>query len=211
MRKLIVQMSISVDGYVAPSRGAADHRSAPEDPTLKQRKLDWLREAGTHAMGRVTYEEMSKHWPYSSDPYAAPMNELPKVVFTKTLQSADWSNSRVASGDLAKEVSVLRSEPGGDIIALGRCRVRAGAVAGAPRRRVSPCRQPCSAWRWSAAVQGPPHANRIAADRGHDIPEWRGPSHLPTGDRTVEPLRLDHNPTKRLPALGVFVRRGSLR
>ena len=119
MRKLIVQMSISVDGYVAPSRGAPDHRGAPEDPDLKKRKLGWLSEVGNHAMGRVTYEEMSKHWPYSTDPYAAPMNELPKVVFTKTLQSTDWNNSRAASGDLAEEVSTLRSEPGGDIIAWG--------------------------------------------------------------------------------------------
>jgi dihydrofolate reductase len=86
---------------------------------LKQRKLDWLRHTGTHAMGRVTYEQMSQHWPYSSDDYAAPMNDLPKVVFSRTLQAADWKNSRLASGDLAKEISALRREPGADIIAWG--------------------------------------------------------------------------------------------
>lgn len=119
MRKLIVEMSVSVDGFVAPAKGAPDHRNAPEDPTLKQRKLQWLRHTGTHAMGRVTYQQMAKHWPYSSEEYAPPMNELPKVVFSKTLQEADWNNSRVARGDLAEEISTLRQEPGGDIIAWG--------------------------------------------------------------------------------------------
>jgi len=119
MRNVIVEMSISVDGFVAPAKGAPDHRSAPEDPALKRTKLDWMRQVGTHAMGRVTYQEMAAHWPLSSDDYATPMNELPKVVFSKTLDSANWNNSRVARGDLAEEIAKLRQEPGGDIIAWG--------------------------------------------------------------------------------------------
>jgi len=119
MRKVIVEMSVSVDGFVAPLEGAPDHRSAPEDPALKQRKLDWLRHTGTHAMGRVTYQQMAEHWPHSSDEYAPPMNDLPKVVFSKTLPGANWNNSRVARGDLAEDISTLRQEPGGDIIAWG--------------------------------------------------------------------------------------------
>lgn len=119
MRNVIVAMSVSVDGFVAPAKGAPDHRGAPEDPVLKRTKLDWLRQVGTHAMGRVTYQEMAAHWPYSSDEYAAPMNDLPKVVFSKTLDHAQWNNSRVAGGDLAEEITRLRREPGGDIIAWG--------------------------------------------------------------------------------------------
>jgi dihydrofolate reductase len=119
MRKVIVAISMSLDGFVAPAKGAPDHRALPEDPALKRIKLDWLDEIGTHAMGRVTYEEMATHWPSSSDDYAAPMNELPKVVFSRTLKSADWNNSRVARGDLAEEIPALRQEPGGDIAAWG--------------------------------------------------------------------------------------------
>lgn len=119
MRKVIVEMSVSVDGFVAPVKGAPDHRTAPEDPVLKQRKLDWLRHTGTHVMGRVTYQEMAEYWPYSSDDYAAPMNDLPKVVFSKTLGGADWNDSRVARGDLAEEISALRREAAGDIVAWG--------------------------------------------------------------------------------------------
>lgn len=119
MRRVIVQMSMSLDGFVAPASGAEDHRAGPEDPVLKQVKLDWLRQVGTHAMGRVTYQEMAEHWPASTDAYAAPMNDLPKVVFSKTLEKAEWNDSRVARGDLAAEIASLRAEPGGDIIAWG--------------------------------------------------------------------------------------------
>lgn len=119
MRKVIVQVSVSVDGFVAPAKGTPDHRGVPEDPECKQIKLDWIWQAGTHAMGRITYEEMAAHWPDSTDDYAAPMNELPKVVFSKTLQSADWNNSRIVRGDVAEEIAALRAEPGGDIIAYG--------------------------------------------------------------------------------------------
>jgi dihydrofolate reductase len=119
MRKVIVQMSISLDGFVAPASGDEDHGAAPEAPALKQVKLDWLRQVGTHAMGRVTYEEMADHWPASTDAYAAPMNELPKVVLSKTLEKAGWNDSRVARGDLAAEIASLKAEPGGDIIAWG--------------------------------------------------------------------------------------------
>jgi dihydrofolate reductase len=119
MRKVIVQMSLSLDGFVAPAQGAPDHRGAPEDPLLKKIKMEWLHQAGTHAMGRVTYNEMAAHWPVSTDEYAAPMNDLPKVVFSKTLESAEWNDSRVARGDIAEEISALRQEPGGDIIAHG--------------------------------------------------------------------------------------------
>lgn len=119
MRKVIVQMSVSLDGFVAPLKGAKDHRSAPEDPMLKQLKLNWVRAAGIHAMGRVTYQEMATHWPTSTDDYAAPMNDLPKVVFSKTLENAEWHGTRIVRGDLGEEISALKHEPGADIIAYG--------------------------------------------------------------------------------------------
>ena len=119
MRDVVVESTMSLDGYVAPVRRTSDHRRMPEDPRLKQGKLDRLTRAGTHIMGRVTFEEMAQHWPSSSDAYAAPMNELPKVVFSKTLQSVDWDGSRIASGDLADEIQALREQDGGDIVAWG--------------------------------------------------------------------------------------------
>jgi dihydrofolate reductase len=74
---------------------------------------------GTHIMGRVTYDDMSAYWPSSKHAFAGPMNEIPKVVFSRTLPSADWPDSRIARGDLAEEIDALRHEPGGDIMAHG--------------------------------------------------------------------------------------------
>jgi hypothetical protein len=55
---------------------------------------------------------MAGSWPDSKDEYAKPMNEIPKVVFSKTLTTADWVQSTIASGDLADEISALKREPG---------------------------------------------------------------------------------------------------
>jgi dihydrofolate reductase len=121
MRKLVLMMGVSLDGLVArPGRfGAGGWGLPPEDPALKARKLDWLREADLHLMGRATYEEMAGFWPSSDDEYAKPMNEIPKVVFSSTLTTATWPQSTIASGDLADEVGALKREPGKDMIAWG--------------------------------------------------------------------------------------------
>ena len=121
MRKLALMMGVSLDGMVArPGRlGAGGWGVPPEDPALKARKLDWLRDAGLHLMGRTTYEEMAGFWPTSDDEYAKPMNDIRKVVFSKTLTKADWAQSTIARGDLTDEITALKREPGKDMIAWG--------------------------------------------------------------------------------------------
>jgi dihydrofolate reductase len=121
MRKLVLMMGVSLDGLVARSGkfGAGGWGLPPEDPALKARKLDWLGDAGLHLMGRATYEEMAGFWPASDDEYAKPMNDIPKVVFSRTLAKADWPQSTIASGDLTDEISALKREPGKDLIAWG--------------------------------------------------------------------------------------------
>ncbi len=47
------------------------------------------------------------------------MNDIPKVVFSSTLTSADWAESRIASGDLTEDIDRLKREPGGPILAHG--------------------------------------------------------------------------------------------
>src|ERR687884_839252 len=78
-----------------------------------------MHDVGLHLMGRNTYEEMAEFWPVSDDAYAAPMNEIPKVVFSRTLERADWADSRIARGDLAEEIAALKREPGKDMLAWG--------------------------------------------------------------------------------------------
>jgi dihydrofolate reductase len=116
-RRVVLMMSMSIDGFVSGPHGHAGAFREPEE--LKHWKLDRARRAGTHIMGRVTYAEMAAHWPKSTDDYASPMNEIPKVVFSKTLDETRWAKSSIARGDLATEISNLRHQPGGEIIAWG--------------------------------------------------------------------------------------------
>ena len=119
MRDLVLQMGISIDGYVSGGPEEDIGGGEAEHPDVVARKLAWVSQAGLHAMSRVTYEGMSGLWPTSTGVYAKPMNEIPKVVFSKTLTEADWPATTIASGDLEEEVAKLKAEPGGDIIAYG--------------------------------------------------------------------------------------------
>jgi dihydrofolate reductase len=124
MRRLILQTSVSIDGYVAAlDRSHPWGEGSEEDEAFKRWILDSVWAAGAHLMGRVTYEEMAATWPTSESEYAQPMNEIPKVVFSKTLQRADWPETRIARGDLAEEIERLKHEPGNDLIAYGGARL----------------------------------------------------------------------------------------
>lgn len=119
-------MGVSVDGFVAIPQGngsvpvmEGQWGLAPEDPALTEIKLAVVREAGAHLMGRVTYEAMSGFWPTSTHAYAAPMNEIPKIVFTNTLERADWGEVQIVRGDLADQVAKLKGEPGKDLLVHG--------------------------------------------------------------------------------------------
>ncbi len=123
MRDLVLQMGISIDGYVSGGPEGDIGAGGPEHPDVVARKLAWVTGAGVHAMGRATYEEMAGFWPTASGAYAEPMNEIPKVVFSRTLDRADWPTTTIAAGDLADEVAALKGRPGGDILVYGGYRL----------------------------------------------------------------------------------------
>jgi dihydrofolate reductase len=134
VRAVILQFWLSLDGYsVDPGTAIYEVLDRLEDPDQEAAHLRQLEQAGTHVMGRVTYEGMAKTWPVSDHPFAAPMNDIPKVVFSRSLAEAAWQPARIARGDLAGEIARLKAEPGGDIVAYGgtqfaRSLVRAGLV-----------------------------------------------------------------------------------
>ncbi|HKC27438.1 MAG TPA: dihydrofolate reductase family protein [Jatrophihabitans sp.] len=131
MRNVLLYMSMSLDGYVASDR---EHPGAAiaEDAELRQWKLEHISTAGAHLMGRTSYMQMSAFWPQSSDAYAAPMNDIPKVVFSKTLADVDatWPTTRVARGHVESEIAAIKQESGPDVIAWGGATF-AGALAAA--------------------------------------------------------------------------------
>lgn len=130
MRDVVLYMSMSLDGYTDSDR---EHpgMAIPEGEELQRWKLERVSAAGAHLMGRVTYEQMSSYWPHSDDRYAAPMNEIPKVVFSRTLSDAEatWPVTRVARGDLATEIAAIKAEPGSDVIVWGGAGLAGALVA----------------------------------------------------------------------------------
>jgi dihydrofolate reductase len=130
MTRLILQMGISIDGFAAALDGSQPWLDEPEDDAAKQWKLDTVRGADAHLMGRVTYLDMASHWPSSESAYAAPMNDIPKVVFSKTLQTAEWAETRIASGDLDDEIESIKARPGGYVIAYGGAQFARALIRG---------------------------------------------------------------------------------
>src|SRR6266480_2705680 len=119
MRRVVLQMGVTVDGCVAGPGGEGDWGLPAEHPDVRAWKVASLRQVGTHIMGRVTYEQMAAHWPNAAGDYAAFMNKLPKVVFSKTLPAAGWPGTRIARGDLTQEIAALKGESGSDIMTHG--------------------------------------------------------------------------------------------
>jgi dihydrofolate reductase len=83
MRKLILKMSMSLDGFVGGSKSEVDWIFASMDEGAVDWTMKSIWRAGVHIMGSRTFHDMASYWPYSNEVYAAPMNEIPKVVFSK--------------------------------------------------------------------------------------------------------------------------------
>lgn len=124
MRKVVLKMSMTADGFVCGPNGELDwfHRYGDDEGRLWIEKCLW--EAGVHIMGRKSFEAMAAYWPTSSDSLAAPMNEIPKIVFTKqqnleiTQFQKSWSESMIAC-DLVSDIAKLKEQKGKLILVHG--------------------------------------------------------------------------------------------
>jgi dihydrofolate reductase len=119
MRAVVVQMGVTLDGFVHGAHGYEEWDLPPEEDDVVAWKTASLREAGTHIMGRRTYDDMVQVWPTGTGVYADAMNDIPKVVFSKTLTHADWRGTTIANGLLADDIARLTREPGGIVLAHG--------------------------------------------------------------------------------------------
>jgi dihydrofolate reductase len=123
VRKLIARVfDYSLDGLIATE--GTDFfqfcRELPDDPAEDVRGSEFYAGADLHIMGRVAYQSMASYFPTATDdPNADPLNAAPKVVFSRTLKSADWANTTIAGGDLGQEVDKLRRDGEGYIVVHG--------------------------------------------------------------------------------------------
>jgi len=118
MRRLIVSNVMSLDGCFESSDKKLDWFVPDEQFFAYSREM--LRSVDAILFGRVTYELMAAYWPFAAkDEIADKMNGLPKIVFSKTLKSADWNNTRLVRENAGEEIVRLKQEPGKDMVILG--------------------------------------------------------------------------------------------
>jgi dihydrofolate reductase len=120
MRKLIVWNMMTLDGYFeGPKPWEIDYHEYVWGEELERFSLEQAKEVGTLLFGRRTYDGMAAYWSTATGDIAEFMNSVPKVVFSNTLQTATWNNTRPVKGQAADEVVRLKQEPGKDLFIFG--------------------------------------------------------------------------------------------
>jgi dihydrofolate reductase len=122
MRKVILFNMATLDGFFAGPNGEIDWHHV--DDEFNEFAMAQLNAADGLLFGRVTYQGMASYWPTdmarTNDPMVADkMNTLPKIVFSRTLESAEWTNTRLVTGNVGEEISKLKQQPGQDWLLLG--------------------------------------------------------------------------------------------
>jgi dihydrofolate reductase len=128
VRKVIFMMSVSLDGFFEGPDGELDWQRVDED--LLDHFNQWLGEAGAFLDGRVTYQLMAGYWPTADagpdasaqvTEFAKIWRDMPKIVYSRNLERADW-NTTVVPEVVAADIVALKEQPGGDLV-LGGARL----------------------------------------------------------------------------------------
>lgn len=118
MRKIIAGMNMTLDGY-------CDHTAGIADDELHQHYNDLLSDADTILFGRVTYQLMESYWPSvvenptgnkPTDEFAILIDNISKIVFSRTLKSVDWNNTELKNDVVAEEILELKQQAGKNIL-----------------------------------------------------------------------------------------------
>jgi len=139
MRNVVLWIGMSLDGFTSGVNEQLDwlvpHATRPQSQPIFQR----LRErSDTVLLGRVNYEGFFGYWPKVKDDPKAPPNEVaisrwlddvPKVVFSRTLREVSWKNARLAKEGAVEEVAALKRAPGKDIIIQNSTRLAQSLLA----------------------------------------------------------------------------------
>lgn len=128
MRKLVLFLHASLDGFVEGPKGKMDIGYISYDAELERHAKEILSTADTVLWGRGTYQMMHDYWPsVPLDPSASEyernhaewIEKTEKIVFSTTLEKVEWNNSRLVKEDVEAEIKKLKQQPGQDMVILG--------------------------------------------------------------------------------------------
>jgi len=117
MRKLIAAINMTLDGF-------CDHTAMIADEEIHKHYADLLSNADAILYGRITYQLM-EYWQTvvknptgnkAMDEFAVVIDNIPKIVFSRTLKNVEWESAKLANRDIKEEVFELRQQPGKDIL-----------------------------------------------------------------------------------------------
>ena len=128
MRKIITTTWVTLDGFIAGPNGEMDWIGEIYDEAMGTYENDLVSEADTLLLGRVTYQSFAGSWPHVPDSpnvsegekeYARKLNAMRKKVFSRTLDSVEWNNSRLVKEVVPEDIEKLKQEPGRDMLIYG--------------------------------------------------------------------------------------------
>jgi dihydrofolate reductase len=126
MRKLVLFMHISLDGFAADLNHGLNFLSY--DKELQEYADELVKTVGSPVYGRTTYQLMESYWPTilnkpdadkHSLQHAQWVENVPKIVFSRTLKEATWNNTQLIKDNIAEEVKKLKQQPGKDLVIFG--------------------------------------------------------------------------------------------
>lgn len=140
MGKIVATEFISLDGVIEDPGGSEDyvHGAWTFEFDRGQEgnlfKFGELEEAEAQLFGRITYEGFADSWPErEGDPqmgdFAKMINTKPKYVYSTTLESADWQNTTILSGDFAADIAKVKEDVDGVILVAGSAQLVQGLIA----------------------------------------------------------------------------------
>jgi dihydrofolate reductase len=132
MRKIITTTWVTLDGFIAGPNGDMGWVGESYDDAMGAYEGDIVNKADALLLGRVTYESFAGSWPHVPESatasegekeYARRLNAMEKIVFSKSLSSVDWNNSRLIREIVPEEIEQLKQGPGGDMLIYGSASV----------------------------------------------------------------------------------------
>jgi dihydrofolate reductase len=129
MRKVIFKIELTLDGFISGPKGEMDwvQADALAEENWKD-VFDMLSTVDTVLMSRVIYQGFKEYWPAAGKnpkssgyekKFSAWLDNVPKIVFSRTLDQVDWINARLVKGDAGKEIAQLKRQPGKDLVFWG--------------------------------------------------------------------------------------------
>jgi len=124
MRKLMVFNNITLDGYFTDSNNDMSWAHKNADEEWNKFTSENASGGGVLLFGRKTYDLMASFWPTEQARQMMPevaegMNNLPKVVFSRTMDKATWNNTKLVKDDIVEAVRQMKNEPGDNMVIMG--------------------------------------------------------------------------------------------